>query len=307
MSEPKHAPPTPPDPFGRWLPSWAVVPAAAVAWWVAGFVPHIVRGLPGGLPIPLLPQEVTELATMAFVGGAAAGLTAWISRSRRGGALYALVGALLAAGLASGATAWWLKYDRGEVFATRTDILAGEIAVVGLATLVGAALGALAAVGPAVLRATALAVPVVFAGMLVPYAADAASAPTTPGAVATVTLVVALGVVLGLALGSGVSRNPLTLLSWLPALALVWVAQACQPALTIAGDAVRRGADYLRDNPLDPLVTAWDYVEAALVDPSAHWSLIWPVAIVVGIATAVPRLLRRNASEAARQEAWAGA
>lgn len=287
----------PPAPAGTpvRVSGWWMLPLSAVLWWCIGFLPWIVHevaqwlGLqPASLeevaaftPIPLAAERAAaSLVTMSVIGGVLGGASARLARHRAGGAVAAVCGTLLAL-LVAGGSAWWQVsvVADGADDAKANALLA--IAVGG--TLLGLALGLLAALAPAPVRAAAFALPVVLAdgwlwGMLPGYAA-------VPQGTWWI-----FAVALGIALGLGVDRNPRQMLGWLPAAALVWVLQAAGPVLDAVGGYFAPGAA-----PLSvPVVlgAAWEPLRVTTFSTDAHGLGGWVVGLLLGVAVAGLRLTR---------------
>lgn len=90
----------------RRLPPWALVPVAALGWWLVGFFPsllqdvltdHPVRGWP---VVPLLASSSGVLWMGAFWGGVVAGLLGRLARPGRRRTAVAATGAAVATGMA---------------------------------------------------------------------------------------------------------------------------------------------------------------------------------------------------------------
>jgi hypothetical protein len=83
---PRDTPAGPPS--ARRLTAWALVPLAAVGWWVGGFLPSTLADLrvpgpifPGGWPaVPLLASQLAVLVAGSFAGGLLAGLLGRVAR-----------------------------------------------------------------------------------------------------------------------------------------------------------------------------------------------------------------------------------
>ncbi|MBL0886716.1 hypothetical protein [Myceligenerans indicum] len=273
---------------------WWILPISAVAWWAIGFLPWILHEIaravglrPASLeeinaftPIPLAAEDVVaSLVTMSVIGGVLAGASARLARHRGGGAVAAVCGTLLALAVAGGAA--WLQVNAaaGADDAKADALLA--IAVGG--TLVGLVLGLLVALAPAPVRAAAFALPVVLA--------DGWMWGLLPGhtAVPQGTWWV-FAVVLGVALGLGVDRNPLQMLGWLPAAGLVWVLQASAAVLDAVSGYFEPGAAPLSipvvlDAAVEPL-------RATTFSADGHDLGGWVVGLLLGVAVAGLRLTR---------------
>ncbi|KQV76835.1 hypothetical protein ASC61_18530 [Aeromicrobium sp. Root344] len=137
----------------RRVPEWALVPIAALVWWLAGFLPWLLNGAgrdvlsEGGVGFLLLPPlmsgGVSQLVLGAGVGGVAAGLTSLLSDGSR-----ALRAGACAAGVAVALLVTLLQ-TRNGVSDTAFDsrVTNGLTVVVVVTTIVGLGLGLLSLVG----------------------------------------------------------------------------------------------------------------------------------------------------------------
>ncbi|MBO0609818.1 hypothetical protein [Myceligenerans salitolerans] len=273
---------------------WWILPISAIVWWAVGFLPWIVHEISQALgvqsasaeeidaftPIPLAAEDaVASLVTMSVIGGVLAGASARLARRRGGGAVAAVCGTSLALA-AAGAGAWWQVNAADGADDAKADALLA-IAVGG--TVLGLVLGLLAALAPAPVRAAALALPVVLAdGWLWGLLPGVAPAPQGTWWV--------FAVALGIALGLGVDRNPLQMLGWLPAAALVWVLQAVGPVLDAVSGYFAPGAAPLSIPAV--LDAAWEPLRGTTFSTDQHDLGGWVVGLLLGVAVAGLRLTR---------------
>jgi hypothetical protein len=285
--------------LGR-IPAWLLAAAAGTAWWLVGFLPWLTGGLrreeltggpfspdqglgPVRMAIPLIPEELVLLLTMALLGGVLAGTLARSCRSLPLVAASVVVAGVAPVGLvalvqARGAVA---RGASGE-FASDDRVLTALQAVAVGSTAVGLGLGLLVALGPVALRATTLAAPAV----LLPIWLEA----LLPGETTQITKWL-FAVTLGLAFGLSVSRTPRQALGWVPAAVVAWSTQAAVPALDAGGYLIRPGSG-LAANPWYPAEVGRDVFEAVFTTSAAHLPTAWLLALVVGCAVAAMR--RRN-------------
>ncbi|KAA1398178.1 hypothetical protein [Aeromicrobium ginsengisoli] len=137
----------------RSLPPWALVPVAAVAWWLAGFLPWLLngtgrdvlteRGVGFLLLPPLMSGGVSQLVLGAGVGGVVAGLTSILSDGSR-----ALRAGACTAGVAVALLVTLLQTRNGvSGTAVDTRITNGLTIVVIVTAIVGLGLGLLSLLG----------------------------------------------------------------------------------------------------------------------------------------------------------------
>jgi hypothetical protein len=294
---------TAPRRASRRLPMWALLPPAAVVWWLVGFLPWIldsllwpatVPGAPTGtLPaIPLLAGQLGVLVLGGLTGGIAAGLLCLTQpRARRPKAA-----AFTVAGLALGVFVVLLQAASSLRDASGIDgdsrALVGLSAVTVVAAAIGwflgsaavfgrpgggVALGGLSAVVPGWLSSLGF--------VFVDRSQDYVVGPTW----AWFTWWVGAAV---LALAT-VGGRPLSRLAWWPLILLL--AWFIGPALTAAGyvEAYLRGGTGVPQLLADALAAAWQVFGQASL-PTNRSLLPWLFAILVaaGVAFALPRLTR---------------
>ncbi|MBL0887053.1 hypothetical protein [Myceligenerans indicum] len=275
---------------------WLVVVmlGAAMAWLLVAVAPQLYLVARVGEPGP---PAMSSFVTGMVAGGAAAGClaavvrrhaevriggrrrpVAWAAGAAAVGTLGTAAGAFLLAG--DSMEGWW---PSGA--AAGSEIVAGLTVVALAATTAGLALGLLAALGPVWLRACAAAVPILFA-----QDALAIMLPAFPGGQLGTSWLLAMlvGVALGLSVAVG---RPWTWVMWVPALALVWLAQSLLPAISATLQQVHLGGGVLRAYPFEPVRLLGEYFGLTLLDPGAHGpATMWVVALVVGGAIAAWRV-----------------
>ncbi len=139
--------PTPERTTWRSLPPWALVPIAALVWWVVGFLPWLLDGLGGQyglstLLLPLFAGNVGALVLGAGLGGVLGGLIARLGTGSR---------ALRAGASASGVVIMMLVallQSRGAVNAGIDGRITGGLTIVVIVvTMVGLGIGLLGVTG----------------------------------------------------------------------------------------------------------------------------------------------------------------
>ncbi|GAB4084901.1 hypothetical protein GCM10028784_15310 [Myceligenerans cantabricum] len=273
-----------------WLTT-SVLVTAAVVWSAFAVVPARLAEA-----ISAEPPGHGAVIAGAVAGGAAAGCLAGLvrrrARARAGGERsgHGFVGAAALVGVlgAAAATLLW-GGDGPEGPAVRTGIAV----VVLTATAVGLGLGLLATTGPVWWRACALALPIIFGQ-------DALDAVLPPIPVLGIDGHWFVAVLVGLALGVSVAHGrPWTWLMWIPALVLVWVAQSLVLAMDATLQQLHLGSGYLREYPLEPLMTLGGHLSQTLVTPGDHGVVaMWAIALQAGVVVAAWRLRERTEAEA---------
>ncbi len=281
----------------RILAPLAVAGGAAALWWLVGFLPWLAHGLhhPGltGGPfapdqgvggvrtaVPLLAEDLLALVSMAVLGGAVAGLLTRVGprlgvpRAVTVGAVVA--GVTVACGIALAQSRRALADGGTGQFATDDRVLGALQLVAAASTALGVLAGALAALGPVVVRATALAVPVA----LLPTWLQQLVVTPEP---ALWTWGWALA--MGLALGVSVAGVAWRFLGWIPAAALAWTAQAAVPAILVAGTRIRPGSGLAHD-VWAPVEVGMEVLRAALTTVEAHRPGGWLAALLLGAVVA---------------------
>lgn len=278
--------------MGALLPVLAL-PLGAVTWWVLGFLPWLIHGLhrtrPTGGPfapdqgasharlaVPLLPEEVTALVTMAVIGGVAAvASTRLWRRNTIAAALCGALGCCLAAVVTIAHARHAAEAISGE-FASDPRVVRALALIAVAATATGVALGLVSALVPVWLVPLALAAPTA----LVPSWVEELSA-SGPVDLACWVFAAAFGSLLGLC-----TRRAGHVIVWPLAAGIAWTAQALPPALTAFAGAIRPGYG-LESDPWFPVAVGREVFTAALTTPEAHRPAAWLAAAVVAVIVAV--------------------
>lgn len=291
----------------RSLPPLALVPIAALVWWVVGYLPWILDGLGPDLPagessptmtIPLLAGHVGELVLGAGLGGVAAGLSSRLGAGppwlRAGACAVGVVGALFVTVLQS------RHVVGGSIFfSTDVRVTNGLSIVVVLTALAGLGLGLLAMTGPVGLglglAAIAGAAPAWLVGVLLAVGvSDRGTATWVNDAgrwTGAAVLVIALAMV-------GV-RPAVRLVAWPGAVLLAWFVGPTLTAASYMEVYLRPGmgmADMWGDG-LSAAADVWRMAASPDVRPLAPWI----TAIVVAAAGSL--WLARQPTEATGQPA----
>lgn len=295
---------------------WALLPLAAVAWWLGGFLPWILDslvwpepfpGAPSGpLPgIPLLAGRLGVLVLGALTGGLATGLlclTAPPARRLRAAA-FTFAGLVLGVLLVLVQATSSLREASGVDGDNRA--LVGLSAITVLAAVAGWFLGSAAAFGRPGLGVALGALSAVIPGWLSSLAfvfVDRSQDFLVLGPNwAWFTWWVGAAV-LGLALVTVGVRPPSRLAWWPPIVLVAWF---IGPALTAVGFVevyLRRGTGVPR-MLADALAAAWQVFGQASL-PTYRSLLPWVCAILIAavVAFALPRLTRQSAQEASSRD-----
>jgi hypothetical protein len=281
------------SPRPRGLPTLLLVPIAAAAWWLVGFLPWVIDLLGsniltangyGRAALPLLSgSSVFELVISAGVGGVLAGLVGLLGRGRGWARTAAVVtGVVIVLALAVAQSRAALDGSQLGGGQTTDARLTGGLGllVVGV-TLLGLALGVASLLGrPGLAMAVAAlagALPL-WVASLVDVVSDAALRHGTVLALSrwsgAVLLVVAL-VVAGM-------RPVVRLLWWPAAVLLAWIVQPSTTAAGYLGMSLSRGPrspDAVREYAS----AAWQVWRQA-IEPGARPLAPWVVAVVVAAA-----------------------
>lgn len=272
----------------RGLPMWAVGALAALAYWVVGALPWIVRGLEppvpeswlrsstGGAPwvaLPLVPGLVDLLVVVAACGGIAAQLLAFAGRKseddyRAGAALAATLGGVVGAAATIGQSMLALR-DGLEQTSDASLLVAGVGAAAALATAAGLVVGLGIVVGSAWVRVLAIAVA---AGLLPTWAGGVASSVLGTGSGTALTVGqaaqwVAAGIV-GLTLGIYGLRPARRVVTWLLVLVVVWTVPAALTAASYLRSLLRPTA--LQPGAVQDLLDAVLQVFRLALRPENH-------------------------------------
>lgn len=268
----------------------------ALAWWVIGALPWVLRGLqlplqnlwgtdqaPDAMPQVALPFSQYSLALLlgiTVVGGAAAALTSLIRPARPQARRAAVAGGALAATVAITQTA--VVVHRGLDHSSRADLyLKALIAVACVGSVVGLLVGwALVGRGRAA-RAVAAAVLAVVAtswlnALIVPNPTVASGAQVT---LMTLTPWIA-GAVAGIGLALCPPRGIRAVLGWLVAVVILWVG----PPLITAMSYIASSRGLLATSSPQELFDAGSDVFRAAVLPQNHPIGPFVLAVLIGLA-----------------------
>jgi hypothetical protein len=276
----------------RRVPPWALVPVAALAWWLVGYLPWLVDG-PGRaapLALPLRASLLTLLVLGALTGGVVAGLTGLLAPpGRRGRTLLATgAGTALAVAVTLGQSV--AASGRGSGFDADSRVLTGLGVVVLAVAALGWGAGALAVLGgPGLGIALGL-----LAGVL-PGWLTSVLHPVLPfealGSLGTVAVWLQGAVLCGALVAVG-TRPPARWAVW-PVVPLVtWFTGPALTAVTYVEPALRPGAGLPAGLP-DALAGAWQVFWLAS-SPVDRRLLPWVVAVVVAVVVSVARAGRRS-------------
>jgi len=237
------------------------------------------------MAVPLVAEELVPLVVMGLLGGVLSGCLARLGPARPSVVVPSVVGGVAAAGLLATLQARWALSDGASGgFASDDRVLAALQLVVLGSTVIGLLLGLLVALGPATLRAAALAAPAVLLPIWVEELLPGQTPQTTKWLVA---------VTLGLTLVASLSRSVWQLLSWIPAAFIAWTTQAAVPALLAGGYQIRPGSG-LGTNRWYPAEVGLDVFRASFTTTVGHLPTAWLLAIIIGGAGAVLRLRNLN-------------
>lgn len=289
---------------GRVLPTWALVPVAALGWWLAGFLPWLLQDLrtPGPFPaeawlaVPLLASSLGVLVSGAFAGGIVAGLLGGFGAAERrrvlpatgGGTALAVALTLLQAGT-------YLADDPG--FDGDRRVIAGLCLLTVAAASVGWALGSAWVFGRVGLGIGLAALATVVPGWIGELQLVLLDAPGS----GYVTVdwrwsQWAVGPVLAAALVV-IGVRPLVRLAWWGvALVGAWFVAPAFTALAYLEVYLREGAGLPATLP-DALAAAWQVFGQAS-SPGNRMVEPWLAAVVVAalLCAALPRLRRSSAA-----------
>ncbi|GGR56938.1 hypothetical protein J2S40_003299 [Nocardioides luteus] len=249
------------------VPVISIVLLAALGW-IIGLLP----GLPG--PSPLNPAAMGELVALTIVAGTLGGTAAAVRRDRPAAAIAAASGGVTLIALAS-------IHVLGERAVHPELVLRGLQLLMVIGGVVSVALGLVAALGPAWLRAVALAPLVGAAYSWLGQALPPTMSPWWPWLIVVVTTGV---LVLSLSRGR---RGLVALLTWPVALAGVWLVQTIVIALTAIGPSLRPGYG-IEEHPDVLFGEFLAYASEIFTTPGVHRpSLIgWSVGIALMIVAA---------------------
>lgn len=286
------------------LPVWALIPIAALVWWVVGFLPWILNGLSSGVSdqvdagrtaVPLFTGNVSGLVVGSGIGGLLAGLVALLGRGQ-----WFLRAVAVAAGVAIAVFAALLQ-SRRVLQGTDGRVLDGLTGVVVAMTVVALVVGLLCLAGRAglgiALAGVAGAAPLWLANVL--QAAGAGG----PGSYEGVDLVARWvgAAVLAVALVSIGVRPLVRLVGWPIAVILAWLVA---PTVTAAGymeQLLRPGmgfAERIGEN-----VSASLQVWQMAAQPDARPLTPWIAAVIVAGLVAGALAWRASTTSGAEQPA----
>lgn len=306
--------PVAPDARTRWhdrrLPVIALIPLAAVVWWVVGFLPWIVDGMGWQLSdgnhflgaahpmLPMMTGNVGRLLVGGLVGGLAAGALVWCGRggalARVGAVSAGAVLALLVTVIQSRST---LSGSFPDSFVTDSWVLGGLGLVVVLATVAGSAFGVLSLAGRPGLGFTLAIVagagPPWLVDLFATWGVDAQSRlgvmPRLTQWVGAALLALAL-IVLG-------ARPAMRLLAWPFAVLCAWLIGPTVTAAVYLGSTLRPGAG-LPDTLPDHLSAAMQVWRAA-ISPEMRPLTPWIVALIAAVAVVFWGAATRSRSSSA--------
>ncbi|NEK86286.1 hypothetical protein GCU60_11025 [Blastococcus saxobsidens] len=299
----------PARPAARRLPWWALVPLAAVAWWVGGHLFWLLGGLrmtPVGArtALPLVPAMLSYLVLGALVGGVAAGMLGRATARRGLGVAATAGGTVLAVALALVATVTTLRENAPDNFETEPAVLLGLGAVVVVVSALGWGVGALAVLGPAG------AVPglAVLAGAAPWWFSSVVSALVGFGSATTLGHAGPwLGAALLVAALLLVGSRPLSRLGWWPVVVLgAWLVSPALTAASYLEQLLRPGYGLPRTLP-DSLSAAWDVFGLASM-PGQRDLAPWLAAVAVAavLTVVLPRIRPSAPLRLERQEEVTG-
>lgn len=291
------------------LPTAALVPLAAVAWWVVGNFPWLVAGMGSAfsvsgrvgdagvrgdrLAVPLTSSSMWLLVLGALVGGVTAGMLGLIARpGQRGRTTVAtLAGVGLAVTLTGGQAVQATHIGSPDEFSSDPRVLSGLCVVLALTALAGWAFGAFATLGrPGIGIALA-----VLAGATPEWLSTSltqlfgTSSIGQLGARGT-TIVWLSGALLAIALAVIGMRPPSRLIWWPVALLVAWAVSPVLTAATYIEQLIRPGTGYARF--LTDTIQADVQVLSSAAALGARPLAPWVAAIAFGafLALTVPRL-----------------
>lgn len=314
--------------MARRVPVVALVPLAAILWWVVGYFPWLAAGLGGAasasrrvggsylggqrLAVPLTSSSMSLLVLGALVGGVAAGMLALVARPNRRGrtAMATLAGVGVAVMLAGGQAAMGAHVGSPEEFSADPRVLAGLCVVLGLTALMGWALGACATLGGPgagiALSVVAGAAPTWLLTSLISVTGLFGTSPIGQlGSVGTMTVWLG-GAVLAVALAVIGVRPPHRLIWWPVGVLVAWAVSPVLTAVAYLEQLIRPGTGFPRffGETFQALVQVLKSAAALGARPLAPWVAATAVGAV--LALTVPRLRPRpstapSATEHARQ------
>jgi hypothetical protein len=277
------------------LPWWVLVPAAALTWYVVGFLAWLVDGLGdagASLAVPLLTGAMSTLVMGGVVGGVAAGLlsAAGPAGLRARSVLATLAGTTLALVVALVTSANRLDSAAFRDFDGDSRVTTGLVVGAVVATAIGWAAGALVVVGrPGLGIALAL-----LAGMLPSWLSSLVFAVLPPPQEAMAVLGQVWGwLAVGLLAAAlvVVGARPSARWAWWPLLvAITWFTGPVLVALVYLSPLLRPGAGLPGTLPDSLDAAAQVFREASSPDARDLWP--WGVALVLAAIVALARARR---------------
>lgn len=270
------------------LPPLALVPLAALAWWVVGFLPWLLDGATLDAPpenevsivaLPLFAGGLSTLVLGAGVGGLAAGLTCRLFSGRS-----VVRAAMCAAGVAIALVVALFQSRNGITDEVSDDrVVNGMTIIVIVMTVAGVGVGLLCLTGRVglgvALAAVAGAVPVwlmkVFSALGVSSMGAVQNADELSRWVGAAVLAAAL-VVIGL-------RPTVRALAWIGAVLLAW---CIAPTITAAGYAevfIRPGLGGFWSDHFSATMDVWQQAVSLDMRPLTPWVVAVAVAAAVSL------------------------
>ena len=283
------------DASSSWrLPTAALIPIAALAWWVVGFLPWILDGLRmspfSGTPVLAVPLFMGNLSAMVLgggLGGLTAGLVALLGRGarwRRAGAV--TLGVVIAAVATLLQSALTLRDPSPSNMSAADRVLVGLVVVTLASTILGLIWGLLALSGRIglglALSGVAGAAPWWLTGVLAALGMDrsiqdlygSADVAQWTGAVVLACALVIIGV------------QPLArVVWWLPAVVLAWVVGPTITASAYMEQLLRPGTSLSEvfGESFDLAWQVWKRAASLELRPLTPWIVAIVVAALVSI------------------------
>ncbi|MGY1689695.1 hypothetical protein [Geodermatophilus sp. SYSU D01105] len=278
-------------------PAWALVPVAALAWWVVGYLPWLLDGVGRAAPLalPLRAALLTALVLGAVAGGVLAGLAGLLARPGSGGRALLATGcgtALAVVVCLTQSVAW---AGRGSGFDADQRVLTALSAVVVGTTLLAWGLGSLAVLG----RPGAGVALGVVAGVLPGWLTSVVLAVLPLQALSTVGTLAVWGQAAALAgalVAAGV-RPPARLALWPVVLLVAWFVGPALTAVTYLEPSLRPGVGLPRG--LGDALAGAEQVFWLSASPLVRQLLPWVVAVVGAVFLAVLLAGRRRPAPSA--------
>ena len=291
------------------IPTPALAPAAALVWWVVGYLPWLVDGMgddvadryaaPARIAIPVLTAELSQLVLGALVGGACAGLLTLLAEGRPATVLAAsfsgVAAAVLLAGIQSESA---VREAVGGGYQGEDSVISALLATAAVASLVGWLFGAGGYFGPVPLGIAIAGLAGLLPLWLGPLVTlgDGVRSPLVSDALnytGAATLAAGL-VVIGV-------RPYRRLFAWPVAVALAWIAL---PAFAATGylEAMLRPPAQVSET----LGPAWEVFTRAASPASTPTPWMVPYLVAVGLAVAISVRLQLRGSRQASERGRTG-